>query len=78
MSSRLDGVHDYGVREVVELLDLLPLDIRRSGASEDARQPRFADPAAYDFGSQADLLEKAREVPGGLRHAALAIEQVPF
>ena len=76
--ARLDGAHDHAVGEVVELLNLLALNVRRSRASEDAREPGFADAAAYDFGGQANLLEKPCEIARGFRHAALAVEQVPF
>ena len=72
--SRLDDAHDRAVGEIVELLDLLALNVRRSRAAEDTREPCFTDAAAYDFGGQADLLEKPGEIPGGLRHAALAVE----
>jgi hypothetical protein len=73
-----DRAHDRSVGEVVELLDLLALNVCRPGAPEDPRKPRLADPAPYDFGSQADLLEKACEIARGLGHPTLAIEEVAF
>jgi hypothetical protein len=70
--------HDDVVGEVVELLDLLALDVGGSRTSEDAREACFADPTAYDFGGQADLLEQPGEISGRFRHPALAIEEVSF
>jgi hypothetical protein len=78
VSAGLDGTHDHAVGEVIELLNLLALDVGRSCASEDAGEPGFADAAAYDFGGQADLLEKPSEIAGGFWHATLAVEQVPL
>ena len=46
--------------------------------TEDARETGLADSAANDLGRQHDLLEKAREIAGGLRHSPLAIEKVSF
>jgi hypothetical protein len=76
MPACLDRAHDRAVGEVVELLDLLALDVGGAGAPEDAREPRFADAAAYDFRGQADLLEKPREITRGVGHPTLAVEQV--
>jgi len=78
VAARFDGAHDHAVGEVVELLNLLTLDVGRAREPEDAGEPRFTDPAAYDFGGQADLLEKPGEIPRRLLHASLAIKQVPF
>jgi hypothetical protein len=76
VATGLDGAHDHTVGEIIELLNLLALDVGGPGASENVRQSRFADAAAYDFGCQAELLEKPGEVARGFGHAPLAVEQM--
>ena len=55
------AVADGRIGELVQLLDLLPLDIGFSGQPQDVRQAGLVDLAVDDLARQGDLRQKARE-----------------
>ena len=72
----VEAVEEALVRELVELLDLLTLDVDRAGQAEDVDETRLADLALHELRGQGDHVHDVGEAALSLGEHALLIENV--
>ena len=70
-------LEDDLLRECVELLDLLAVDVLLAGAPEDVDEPGHVDLARDDLGGERDVVEERGEAARGARVQALLVDDVP-
>ena len=71
-----EGLEEDVVREGVELLLLLALDVRPAGGTEDLGEARAGEDARDPLPRERELREEGGELAGRLRVAALGLEEV--